>query len=525
MSDRSATQFDAIVIGGGPGGSTAAALLASRGRRVLLLERERFPRFHIGESLMPGTYESFERLGIVPRLEASDFPRKHSVQFITEGGKASRPFYFSEFYPLPMAVTWQVERAEFDRMLLERARECGAEVREGWSARDVVFEGERAVGVRAAPVEPAEATVEAIRSRVVIDASGQTALIARKLGLIDTDPRLTKAAVFAHYQGGIRDAGIDEGAILVVHSRGNRGWFWYIPLSRDRVSVGVVGDSKELLKKRGTPEEVLDAEIEESPEMRRRLAPARRLPPVRVLRDFSYRSRRCAGDGWVLVGDAFGFLDPVYSSGVLLATRSGAHGGGGGGRGAGRRRPLGRAAGPLRPRAGAGDGDHPQAGLRLLHAGLQLRPVHPRAPRAPPEAHRHPGGRRLQGGRGRHLPGHGPLLRHPRAAPARRARGRRGEPRPGGRGMRKLLYAAAAVLFVLHQDFWLWGDRRLLFGVFPSGFAYHVAYCLAASLLLLGFVRWAWPRGLEETGPGAPAGATGDRAAGAGGGKDAGPWR
>jgi flavin-dependent dehydrogenase len=259
----------------------------------------------------------------VPRLEASEFPRKHSVQFITENGKASRPFYFSEYYPLPMAVTWQVERAEFDRMLLERARESGAEVREGWSVRDVVFEGERAVGVRASPVEPEEATVENISARVVVDASGQTALIARKLGLIVPDPKLAKAAVFAHYEGAIRDSGIDEGAILVVHTKGNKGWFWFIPLSRGRVSVGVVGDSKELLKKRGTPEGVLAAEIEESPEMKKRLADARKVSPVRVLRDFSYRSRRCAGDGWVLVGDAFGFLDPVYSSGVLLATKSG----------------------------------------------------------------------------------------------------------------------------------------------------------------------------------------------------------
>jgi flavin-dependent dehydrogenase len=164
--------------------------------------------------------------------------------------------------------------------------------------------------------------VEELRAPVTIDASGQSALIGRRLNLLKKDPKLIKAAVFAHYEGGIRDPGIDEGAILVCHTRGNRGWFWYIPLSRNRVSVGVVGDSGELLKSRGTPEEVLEAEIKACGEVSRRLEPAKRISPVRVLRDFSYRSDHSAGDGWVLAGDAFGFLDPVYSSGVLLALKS-----------------------------------------------------------------------------------------------------------------------------------------------------------------------------------------------------------
>jgi flavin-dependent dehydrogenase len=248
MKQRGGNEFDVAVIGGGPAGSTAAGLLALAGRRVILFERERFPRFHIGESLMPDTYWPLKRLGMLERLGASEFPRKYSVQFISESGKASRPFYFPEYRPHDCSVTWQVERAEFDQMLLERARELGVEVREGWSVREVLFEGERAVGVRAAeagpPGSPADATgpAEDFRARVVIDASGQSALIARRLGLVRKDPKLVKAAVFAHYEN--------------------------------------------------------------------------------ALRDFSYRSDRCAGDGWVLVGDAFGFLDPIYSSGVLLALKS-----------------------------------------------------------------------------------------------------------------------------------------------------------------------------------------------------------
>jgi flavin-dependent dehydrogenase len=317
------SHFDCVVIGGGPAGSTAAALLSGKGRKVLLLERERFPRFHIGESLMPGTYDTFGKIGMLDRFGKSDFPKKYSVQFFTSKGKPSRPFYFSEFYPLPMAQTWQVERATFDKMLLDRARELGADVREGWNVREAVFEGDRAVGVRAAPLDTrgGEGPAETFRAPVTIDASGQSALLARSLGLIRKDPRLAKAAVFAHYEDGLRDPGIDEGAILVVDTPDGEGWFWYIPLPGSRVSVGVVGNSGDLVKRRPTPEGVLDSEIAGCPTIRRRLESARRVSPVRVLRDFSYRSDRCSGPGWVLIGDAFGFLDPVYSSGVLLAVK------------------------------------------------------------------------------------------------------------------------------------------------------------------------------------------------------------
>jgi flavin-dependent dehydrogenase len=147
-------------------------------------------------------------------------------------------------------------------------------------------------------------------------------LISRRLNLRRKDARLAKAAVFAHYAGAIRDGGIDEGATLVVDAAGNRGWFWYVPLSRDRASVGLVASPSDLLEGRSSPEKVLEEEIGASVEMRRRLAKARRATRVNVLRDFSHRAERCAGDGWVLVGDAFGFLDPIYFSGVFLALKS-----------------------------------------------------------------------------------------------------------------------------------------------------------------------------------------------------------
>ncbi len=324
MKTTNASEYDVVVVGGGPAGSSAAALLALRGRRVLLLERERFPRFHIGESLMPETYWTFEKMGMLERLTASEFVRKHSVQFISETGKTSRPFYFAEYNPHPSAVTWQVERSVFDQMLLDRARECGAEVRHGVSVREVLSEGDRVVGVRAVAVADGreEGPPEEIRARVTLDASGQSAIVARRSGLVRKDPRLVKAAIFAHYENAIRDPGIDEGATLVLHTPGNRGWFWYIPLSGNRVSVGVVGNAPDLLKVKGDPAKMLEDQIAAAPEARRRLVPARRISPVHVLSDFSYRASRCSGDGWALIGDACGFLDPIYSSGVLLALKS-----------------------------------------------------------------------------------------------------------------------------------------------------------------------------------------------------------
>jgi flavin-dependent dehydrogenase len=308
-----------IVVGGGPAGSTAATLLAQRGIDVLLLERDEFPRFHIGESLITETWWPLERLGLIPWLKSTEFPRKYSVQFISENGKPSRPFYFYETNPHESAVTWQVERSVFDQKLLENAREHGVEVHVGVEVREVLFDGARAAGVRLAR----DGSVLDVPARVVVDASGLGALLGRQLKLIRSDPKLRKGAVFAHYRGGARDEGIDAGATLILHTQGNRGWFWYIPLHHDVVSVGVVGSPDELLKGRGTPEEVLAEEIAACAAVRARLERAERCSPVRVASDYTYRATRCAGDGWVLVGDAFGFIDPIYSTGVFLALTSG----------------------------------------------------------------------------------------------------------------------------------------------------------------------------------------------------------
>jgi len=310
----------AVVVGGGPAGSTAAAVLAQAGIHTLILEREEFPRFHIGESLMTETYWTFERIGLLDQLKASDFPRKYSVQFVSESGKPSRPFYFYETNPHESAVTWQVDRAEFDAMLIDNARAKGAEVVAGVTVDRVLFDGTKAVGVRCRGADGKELE---IRAQVVVDATGLQSLLSRQLGIMRKDPKLDKAAVYAHFEGGQRDAGIDEGATVILHTKGNRGWFWYIPLSRNRASVGVVGSANELIKGRGGPEKVLDEEIAACPAVKERLEMARRISPVHVTSDFTWRSTRCAGEGYVILGDAFGFIDPIYSSGVHIALKSG----------------------------------------------------------------------------------------------------------------------------------------------------------------------------------------------------------
>jgi flavin-dependent dehydrogenase len=319
--------YDCIVIGGGPAGSTAATLLADAGRKTLVVERTRFPRFHIGESLMPETYWVFKRLGMLEKLKASNFVRKHSVQFVTASGKESQPFYFEDMNPHECSVTWQVLRSEFDRMMLDNAAEHGAEVWQDSNVSDVILEAPqedvypRATGV---VVSREGGPPQRLSARVVIDATGTNAMLSRRLGIRRPDPKLRKAAYFAHYKGCRRDSGRDEGATLVLSTKDQDGWFWYIPLPDDIVSIGVVGDLDRLITaNRQTPEKTLESEIANCIALGPRMEKATRVSPVHVLCDFSYRASRCAGEGWVLIGDAFGFLDPMYSSGVYFALKSG----------------------------------------------------------------------------------------------------------------------------------------------------------------------------------------------------------
>jgi flavin-dependent dehydrogenase len=320
-ADRVAGGPDVVVIGGGPGGSSTSTLLAQHGYRVQLFEREHFPRFHIGESLIPETYWVLKRLNMLDKMKKSHFVKKYSVQFVNQHGKLSEPFYFMDHKPHECSQTWQVLREEFDQMLLDNAREHGVDVHEGVRVLEVLFEGERAVGVRVLEEDGREREV---RAPVVVDASGQSSLIMSRLGLREWDPVLKKAALWTYWDGAVRDKGKDEGATLVIQTQGKQGWFWYIPQHNNIVSVGVVAPYEYLFKDRPGKdlETIYFEEVERCPGVKSRIAPGRRVAPYRAAKEYSYRSRRAAGDGWVLVGDAFGFLDPLYSSGVLLALKS-----------------------------------------------------------------------------------------------------------------------------------------------------------------------------------------------------------
>ncbi len=313
------SDFDVVVIGGGPGGSTVSTILAQAGLKVGLFEREKFPRFHIGESLIPETYWVLRRLNMLPKLQQSRFVKKYSVQFVNASGKLSAPFYFWDNKAHECSQTWQVVRSEFDQMMLDNAREHGVDARDGVHVVEVLFEGERACGVR---IHDAQGRRD-VRAKVLVDASGQAAMLQNRFKLRLWDPMLNKGAIWTYWQGAYRDTGRDEGATMVLQTVTKNGWFWYIPLHDDIISVGVVAPFDYLFKGRAGHERTYQEEVERCPVVAERIAAATRVTGYFATRDYSYRSKEAAGEGWVLVGDAFGFLDPLYSSGVLLALRSG----------------------------------------------------------------------------------------------------------------------------------------------------------------------------------------------------------
>jgi len=263
---------DVVVVGGGPAGSTVSTLIAQKGYRVELYERDRFPRFHIGESLIPETYWVLKRLDMLPKMQRSHFVKKYSVQFVNANGKLSAPFYFWDNKPHECSQTWQVVRSEFDQMMLENAREHGVTAHEGVRVLDVVFEGDRAVGVR---LRNEDGSTREVRARVVVDASGQAGLIQNRLRLRVWDPLLNKGAIWTYFRGAYRDQGRDEGATMVLQTTTKNGWFWYIPQHNDMVSVGVVAPFEYLLKNRpnaGNFEQNYQEEVDRCPEVARRVS-------------------------------------------------------------------------------------------------------------------------------------------------------------------------------------------------------------------------------------------------------------
>lgn len=314
-----AGKYDVIVVGAGPAGATAAALLAEKGRRVLLLEKSRFPRYHIGESLMPFCYFTLERLGLLEEMNRIGFTKKHSVQFVRQDGKQSRPFYFFQHYDHPSSTTWQVTRSEFDQMIFNRAVELGAVAMEGTEVREVLRnESGAVIGVR---VHGENGDVD-YHAPITIDATGRDALVSSREKWRQRDPKLRRISMWTYYRGALRDEGLDEGSTTVAYLP-EKGWFWYIPLQDDVVSVGIVAERDYLYRDTREVSEIFARELVENEWIREHLEPGEQFGKYWVTGEFSYRSEFCSADGLVLVGDAFSFLDPVFSSGVFLALKSG----------------------------------------------------------------------------------------------------------------------------------------------------------------------------------------------------------
>ncbi|KAF0245248.1 MAG: hypothetical protein FD180_1795 [Planctomycetota bacterium] len=311
--------LDCIVIGAGPAGSASSTVLAQARRSVLCLEAEEFPRFHIGESMLPAAVRIWKRLGLWEKLQPLGFPYKGGADFVTADNKDIAHFWFGDWLEEDLKDAIQVDRAKFDKAAVDHARSCGADVRYGCRVTDVKLMNP---GVEVTWRDPAGASHTGC-AHALLDCSGIKSFMGKRLGLRRTIDSLTKFAVFAHYDDVKLPEGIREGIITVVCAAD--AWYWVIPLEihgrHNRTSVGCVIDRKVRDHWRGEPADLLDHLIEASVHLRERMTRAKRVSPVRVEADYSNRCDPSHGESWSLVGDAAAFLDPIFSTGFCLSQR------------------------------------------------------------------------------------------------------------------------------------------------------------------------------------------------------------
>lgn len=308
--------YDVIVVGGGPAGTTCANLLTARGHDVLLLEKARHPRFSVGESLLPATNPMWKQLGVSDRFADRGFVRKFGAYFCDADGDEVAYFHFPDAAGGRTGHSWEVPRAEFDKMLWDRAVEVGADCVDLCRVRAALVEGDRVVGVELEH----EGEPRDVRARLVMDCTGRQTLLGKQLGLRQPDAFLDKIALFTHYDDVVRSTGDDEGTLGIVAT--SFGWMWLIPLGSSGASVGaVVGNRWFHERKAGgaTKENIWAEVLAQTPHIAARVAGGEQTRTVEITANFQHRSSRLAGDGWVMVGDSGAFLDPVFSSGVHLA--------------------------------------------------------------------------------------------------------------------------------------------------------------------------------------------------------------
>jgi flavin-dependent dehydrogenase len=306
--------FEVAIIGGGPAGSAAGTFLAKNGRSVVIIEKEKFPRFHIGESMLPTSSETLQRMGVKEKIDSAGFIVKQGAEIVPACGTKRVRFYFRNGLKNKWPSSYQVLRSKFDKLLLDHAGEAGCEVREGTKVDSVSFDADQ-VTLNIA------GDSESLRAKYLIDCSGRNALVGTQFDLKRLYPKLKKFSLYAHYENVDRPAGDDGTLTRMV--RANDCWFWMIPLSGTKMSVGLVMETAKFKSMKLPAEQILERAIQEQPMVYEWMRRARRVTPVLATGDYSYRNSKLAGDRWILAGDAAGFIDPVFSSGIYLALLSG----------------------------------------------------------------------------------------------------------------------------------------------------------------------------------------------------------
>jgi len=304
--------YDVIIVGGGPAGSTAGTLLAKQGWKVAIFEKEQFPRFKIGESLLPGSLCTFERMGVKEKIDRADVIVKHGGKILSACGTRTNRFLFSNVFRCKYPTAYQVERSRFDQILLDHAAETGCAVRQGVKVTDFTC-AQDGIIIRT--------TAGEFCGRYLIDCSGRNALVGTHFNLRRSYPELRKFSLYAHFEGVDRLPGIEGSLTQMV--RGRDRWFWIIPITATKTSIGVVLDAQTFKRMKLSPEAAFQQILQENPKVIEQMSSAKRVTEVYATGDFSFRNKCFTGDRWVLAGDAAGFIDPVWSSGVFIAVLSG----------------------------------------------------------------------------------------------------------------------------------------------------------------------------------------------------------